>query len=449
MKVAVEATFERGQTDTTPQTLQIRQARPDFIIACLYEAETAIFLNDLKKYGVTAPVMRTAGTDLQNTVKRVGDVDTVKNYLVPHNYVDNTEGPRMKKWNDIILKYYPNETISGFSAISIGSGVAVVEALKRVGRGVTREKFLAEMDGIRDFETGVLSGKITWTPTDRDGVKEAAVAGFINGNPAVLNDMVMAGAFAAYILVVILGLPFLPAAVAAVALLCVLGLAIQRGLFKELGVGIVQMTYNTQNLVGCGCYETRDSGLSDWGREVVAEMNRVGMLCDLSHVGPKTSEDVILASNKPVAYSHCLPAGLKAHPRNKSDEQLKFIVEHGGFVGVTMFPPFLRRGTQATVDDYVEAIEYVINLCGEDQVGIGTDFTQDYDKEFFDWITHDKGHARRLTDFGEVINPEGLRTIGEMPNLTAAMERRGWPEAGIRKVMGDNWLALLRTVWGA
>ena len=221
------------------------------------------------------------------------------------------------------------------------------------------------------------------------------------------------------------------------------------GLFKELGIGIIQMAYNTQNLVGTGCYETRDAGLSDFGREVVAEMNRLGILCDLSHVGPTTSQDVIEASTRPVAYSHCLPAGLKAHPRNKSDEQLRFIVEHGGFVGVTMFPPFLKRGPASTVDDYVEAIAYVIDLCGEENVGIGTDFTQGYGRPFFDWITHDKGYGRRLTDFGEVINPDGLRTIGEWPNLTAAMERAGWPAARIERVIGQNWLRLLHTVWGA
>ncbi len=83
-------------------------------------------------------------------------------------------------------------------------------------------------------------------------------------------------------------------------------------ILKTLGVGIAQMTYNTQNWVGSGCYEGRDSGLSDFGREVVAEMNRVGMLCDLSHVGPKTSRDVIDCSTMPVAYSHCLPSGAEA-----------------------------------------------------------------------------------------------------------------------------------------
>jgi membrane dipeptidase len=167
-------------------------------------------------------------------------------------------------------------------------------------------------------------------------------------------------------------------------------------LFKELGVGIAQMAYNTYNLVGAGCYESKDGGLTDFGYEVVAEMNRVGIMCDLSHVGPQTSEDVIKFSKKPVCYSHCLPAGLKEHPRDKSDEQLKFIADHGGFIGVTMFSPFLEKGTDATDDDYVAAIDYVINIVGEDRVGIGTDFTQDYGQDFFDWITHDKGTARKL-----------------------------------------------------
>lgn len=220
-------------------------------------------------------------------------------------------------------------------------------------------------------------------------------------------------------------------------------------LFHELGLRIIQLTYNTQNWVGSGCYESRDSGLSDFGRDVLAEMNRLGILCDLSHVGPKTSEDAILASKQRVAYSHCLPAGLKAHPRNKSDEQLRFIAEHDGFVGVTMFPPFLAKGAGATVHDYVEAIEYVINLVGEDRVGVGTDFTQGYGDEFFRWITHDKGDGRKLTDFGQILNPEGMREIGDFPNLTAAMEKRGWSRSRIEKVMGENWVQLLRDVWGA
>uniref|UniRef100_A0A8W7PTW6 Dipeptidase n=1 Tax=Anopheles coluzzii TaxID=1518534 RepID=A0A8W7PTW6_ANOCL len=157
-------------------------------------------------------------------------------------------------------------------------------------------------------------------------------------------------------------------------------------------------------------------------------MNRVGIMVDLSHVGGNTSREAILESKK------------TEHPRNKSDEELRFIADHGGFIGVTMFPPFLKRGIEATVDDYVEAMDYIINLVGEDCVGYGTDFTQGYDKGFFDWITHDKGRHRRLTNFGTILNPEGIRTIGETPNLTAAMEKAGWSEGKIRKVLGENWL---------
>lgn len=218
-------------------------------------------------------------------------------------------------------------------------------------------------------------------------------------------------------------------------------------LFKDLGVGVVQMAYNTQNLVGCGCYE-RDGGLSGFGRQIVAEMNRVGVMCDLSHVGEKTSTEVIEASTKPVCYSHCLPSGLKEHPRNKSDEALKFIADHGGFIGVTMFAPFLKKGIESTVDDYIEAVDYVINIAGEDSVGIGTDFTQDHGQDFFDWLMHDKGYARKLTEFGTIVNPEGIRTLGEFPNLTDAMQRAGWGEQRIRKVMGGNWMRVLGDVWG-
>ncbi|GGB48786.1 hypothetical protein GCM10011502_22560 [Oceanisphaera marina] len=219
-------------------------------------------------------------------------------------------------------------------------------------------------------------------------------------------------------------------------------------IFKQLGVGIVQMAYNTQNLVGTGCYE-RDGGLSGFGREVVAEMNRVGIMCDLSHVGAQTSQEVILESKKPVCYSHCLPAGLKDHPRNKSDEELRFIADHGGFVGVTMFAPFLKNGINSTIDDYVEAIAYVMERVGEDAIGIGTDFTQGHDQNFFEWLTHDKGYARRLTRFGDIINPEGIRTIGEFPNLTEALLRHGFSPRQVEKVMGGNWMRVLKDVWGA
>lgn len=222
--------------------------------------------------------------------------------------------------------------------------------------------------------------------------------------------------------------------------------------FKALGVGVMQLTYNTQNLVGSGCWEDVDSGLSNFGRHAVDEMNALGILVDLSHVGPKTSQDAIEHSSRPVAYTHCAPAGLRDHPRNKTDEQLKFIADRGGFVGFATYPPFMAQDADTTVEHCVDTLEYLINLVGEDTVGIGTDFTQEQDAAFFDWLSHDKGTGRRLVPprpGGVTVMPKGLRTIGEFPNLTKTMVDRGWPEARIRKVMGENWVRVLREAWGA
>ena len=218
-------------------------------------------------------------------------------------------------------------------------------------------------------------------------------------------------------------------------------------LYKQLGVGIIQLTYNTQNLIGSGCYESHDSGLSDFGREVVAEINRIGVAVDLSHVGVKTTDDAIAASKDPVVFSHVLPKAMKEHPRNKETRQLKVVADRGGLVGVTMFPPFLPKGTASTVDDYAEIIEWMVDRCGEDHVAYGTDFTQGYGRPFFEWITRDKGYARQLTEFGEIKNPKGIERIEETPNLTGALERRGWKTSRIEKVMGLNWIAYLKRVW--
>ena len=222
--------------------------------------------------------------------------------------------------------------------------------------------------------------------------------------------------------------------------------------FKALGVGVMQLTYNTQNLVGSGCWETVDSGLSNFGRHAIDEMNALGILVDLSHVGPKTSQDAIEHSSRPVAYTHCAPMAFKDHPRNKTDEQLKMIVDRGGFVGFATYPPFMAKGDDTSVEDCVETLEYLVNMLGEDNVGIGTDFTQEQDAAFFDWLSMDKGTGRRLVPKrpgGVTLMPKGLRTIGEFPNLTRAMVDRAWPEARIRKVMGENWVRVLHEAWGA
>jgi membrane dipeptidase len=225
-------------------------------------------------------------------------------------------------------------------------------------------------------------------------------------------------------------------------------------LFKQLGIGIVQLTYNTQNWVGSGCFESRDGGLSDFGHDVVSEMNRVGMLIDLSHVGARTAKDVIKASQKPVAFTHTCPAALKPHVRNKSDDEMRAVALQGGLVGVTLLPWFLKAGDGASIEDYVDAVEHVVGVVGEDHAGIGTDFIEGQDEVFLEWLLRDKGHGRFLTEepvaaFRDAKMPKGLERIADFPNLTAALERRKWPEARIRKILGENWLRVLEDVWAA
>jgi membrane dipeptidase len=219
-------------------------------------------------------------------------------------------------------------------------------------------------------------------------------------------------------------------------------------LFYELGIRVVQLTYNSQNLVGSGCYEATDSGLSDFGRELVRELNRLHIAIDLSHVGPKTCDDAIRFSEAPVCYSHVAPRALKNHQRNKTDAQLRTIVERGGFVGVTMFPPFTRNGSDSTLGDYIEALEYVINLVGEESVGVGTDFGWGNPHQPVYW-THDKGYARQLADFGPKRFPSDLQGYADYPNITKAMLERGWSRSRIRKIWGESWLGFLGRVWGA
>ena len=132
------------------------------------------------------------------------------------------------------------------------------------------------------------------------------------------------------------------------------------------------------------------------GKDVILEMNRLGIIIDLSHVGPKTSSDAISVSESPVIYTHCCPT-LKKHLRNKTDDQLKEIANKGGMIGFASYNPFLPKGSDSNIDDCVSAINYLINIVGEDQVGIRTDWVQDQDISFFQYLQKDKGTGRYVT----------------------------------------------------
>ena len=206
--------------------------------------------------------------------------------------------------------------------------------------------------------------------------------------------------------------------------------------------------------MGSGCYERRDDGLSNFGIDAVREMNRAGILIDLSHVGDRTTLETTELSEKPVACTHANARSYCDVPRNKTDEALKLIADKGGVLGATCIKTFLRNGAESTLEDYIDAIHHLVELVGVDHVGIGTDFTQDQPPSFWRYIGSQQGtkfpstFADGSVDYAEVeLYPKGFETPDEMPNIAVALMGRGYNEGEVVKVLGGNWLRLFREVW--
>ncbi len=222
-------------------------------------------------------------------------------------------------------------------------------------------------------------------------------------------------------------------------------------LFHALGVRIVQVTYNERNLLGNGCFERTDDGLSRFGLDAVHEMDRLGILIDLSHVGDRTTLETIEASENPVAFTHANARSFFDHVRNKPDDALRALAEKGGVVGANAFPIHLRTGYESTLKDYVDSVDDLVKRVGIDHVGIGTDFCQDQPHSFFDWLFAQQGakpRQRSVPIADPHFHPEGLETPDSMPSIAVELLRRGYGAEGATKVLGGNWLRLFRQVWG-
>ena len=216
--------------------------------------------------------------------------------------------------------------------------------------------------------------------------------------------------------------------------------------YHELGVRIIQLTYNFENLVGFGCQAPEDRGLTEFGKDVVAEMNRLGILIDLSHCGARTTLDAIDRSEKPVAITHANAASQFPHPRNKSDEALKACAARGGVIGALSFPAMLTPSLPATLDDYVNAIDYLVDMVGIDHVAIGADFMEEMPREVAEVVL--SGLSLDVIAFMQSIPPvRDFASTADMPHVTANLLERGYSTADVQKIMGGNWLRLYGQTW--
>ncbi len=225
----------------------------------------------------------------------------------------------------------------------------------------------------------------------------------------------------------------------------------------QLGLRVVQPTYNRRNLLGDGCMETSNAGLSRTGIECIERLNALGILVDLSHCGRQTSADAIRASRKPVAFTHTGCAAVIDHPRHRTDAELRAVAAKGGVCGVFIMP-YLTGGKQPTAADVIRHLEHMLNVAGEDHVSIGTDGTispavidQKYKDTFAETTRQRKeagiaapGETEDGYLFANDLNtPRRLETLGEM------LAQRGHKAARIEKILGGNLLRVFKDVWGA
>lgn len=212
-------------------------------------------------------------------------------------------------------------------------------------------------------------------------------------------------------------------------------------LFYKLGVRHALLAYNERNRVGSGCHVREDAGLTDLGRDLIREMNRVGMLVDGAHTGYRTTMEAIAASTAPVIISHTNVRALCDHPRCVADDQITACAAKGGVLGITGMSAFLGDGG-STPERLVDHIDHVANLVGPEHVGLALDYVYDLDvfEEFVasrpDMYPAD-GNYRRM----QQLSP------ADGPRITAELLRRGYQEREIRGILGLNWLHVCRSVW--
>src|SRR5579863_576789 len=224
--------------------------------------------------------------------------------------------------------------------------------------------------------------------------------------------------------------------------------------FRNLGVRVMQLSYNRKSPFAAGVMEPEGGGLTPLGRQAVAEMNRLGIAIDVSHANAATTADVLDLSNKPPLMTHAACAAIHAHPRNKTDEQLRALADRGGVVGIFDLPYLTASPKQPTVEDYLEHLEHALKVAGENHVGIGSD------TDILPMDLSEKGIAELNQQLEQrraagLAAPEedrppyvvGLNTPRRIEIIVDGLLRRGYPSAVVEKVAGANFARVLADIW--
>ncbi len=216
--------------------------------------------------------------------------------------------------------------------------------------------------------------------------------------------------------------------------------------FFNRGLRFMQLTYNNQTPLAGGCYEKKDSGVSRFGEMVIEEMNRLGLIVDLSHAGKQTCLDAIEFSKKPVAISHANPNFFHKSIRNIDDDILKKLSNKNGFIGLSLYPYHLKNHGDCKIEDFCEMVKKLINMIGEDSIGIGSDLCFNWPDEVVMWMRN--GKWTKKIDYGESKNkntnwPKPVSWYSkpqDLSGLVDSMISNGIDEKIVYKIAGINWL---------
>lgn len=214
----------------------------------------------------------------------------------------------------------------------------------------------------------------------------------------------------------------------------------------RLGARFMQLTYNNQSLLATGCYEAEDPGLTRMGRQVVTEMNRVGLVVDMSHSSERSTLDAIAHSGRPIAITHANPASWHPARRNKSDTVLRALAENGGMLGFSVYPHHLKGGSACTLEDFCTMIARTAELMGVERIGIGSDLCQDQPDSVVEWMR--VGRWTREIDYGEGSadaagfpdQPEWFADNRGLRGLATGLRKTGFSETETNRILGGNWL---------